>query len=333
MKYIQTFDGNVKAKGVTTDTLFYSSLATDGLTIENGVVTAYNGNAKAVYIPDFFNGVAVTRIGNSVFSGHTEIVEVRFPKRLEYISASAFNGCTGLVSVELGDIDLDISPSIEGGAFGGCTSLRSVTINAVYLSTIESGAFGIASGQVCALYRPTSVEDESAWETIANRENLRLAVKYSTKKAFDSEKAQQDGEGYNIAEHYAKKTGTYQSMTVGNAVTASKATTTDFTNKTWQTGTSSGVTLTTGAWQLYCDSPISYSGDPYNVSLGVVYFDGTHATYTSSRFSMGENASINDIFVNIDKHGNVSLRFRATNGDSTSTGIVELSKLHYREIK
>ena len=189
MKHIQTFDGNVKAKGVTTDTLFYSSLATDGLTIENGVVTKYTGNAKAVYIPDFFNGVAVTRIDNSVFSGHTEIVEVRFPRRLENISASAFHGCTGLVSVELGDIDLDISPSIGSGAFGGCTSLRSVTINAVYLGTIESGAFGIASGQVCALYRPASVEDESAWETLASRENLRLSVKYSTKKAHESVKA------------------------------------------------------------------------------------------------------------------------------------------------
>lgn len=321
MKYIQTFDGNVKAKGVTTDTLFYSSLATDGLTIENGVVTKYTGNAKAVYIPDFFNGVAVTRIGNSVFSGHTEIVEVRFPKRLEYISASAFNGCTGLVSVELGDIDLDISPSIESGAFGGCTSLSSVTINAVYLSTIASGAFGIANGQVCALYRPTSVEDESAWETIANRENLRLSVKYSTKKAFESEKAQQDGNGNNIAEHYAQKTGTYQTMTVGNAVTASKATTTDFTNKTWQTGTSSGVTLTAGTWQLY------YYYGAYNVDLGVVYFDGTNPTYTSRRFALTRSSSIGELFVRISTNGAVAIFEIGGEAD------LDLSKLHYREIK
>ena len=116
MNYIQTFDGNVTAKGVTTDTLFYSSLATDGLVIVNGAVTQYNGTAKEVFIPDYYNGVAVTRIENSVFSGHTEIVEVRFPKRLEHISAEAFYGCTGLVSVELGDIDLDISPNIESGA-------------------------------------------------------------------------------------------------------------------------------------------------------------------------------------------------------------------------
>ena len=321
MKYIQTFDGNVKAKGVTTDTLFYSSLATDGLTIENGVVTAYNGNAKAVYIPDFYNGVAVTRIGNSVFSGHTEIVEVRFPKRLEYISASAFNGCTGLVSVELGDIDLDISPSIESGAFGGCTSLSSVTINAVYLGTIASGAFGIASGQICALYRPTSVEDESAWETIANRENLRLSVKYSTKKAHDSVKAQQDGNGNNIAETYAQKTGTYQLMTVGNATTASKATSTDFTNKTWQTGTSSGVTLTAGTWQLY------YFYGAYNVDLGVVYFDGTNPTYTSRRFALTRSTSVGELFVRISTDGAVAIF--EIGGDAD----LDLSKLHYREIK
>lgn len=321
MKYIQTFDGNVKAKGVTTDTLFYSSLATDGLTIENGVVTAYNGNAKAVYIPDFFNGVAVTRIDDSVFSGHTEIVEVRFPKRLEYISAEAFYGCTGLVSVELGDIDLDISPSIESGAFGGCTSLRSVTINAVYLGTIESGAFGIASGQVCALYRPTSVEDESAWETIASRENLRLAVKYSTKKAHESVKAEQDGNGNNIAETYAEKTGTYSNMTVGNATTASKATTTDFTNKTWQTGTSSGVTLASGTWQLY------YYYGAYNVDLGVVYFDGTNATYTSRRFALTRSTSVGELFVRISTNGAVAIF--EIGGDAD----LDISKLHYREIK
>lgn len=321
MKHIQTFDGNVKAKGVTTDTLFYSSLATDGLTIENGVVTKYTGNAKAVYIPDFFNGVAVTRINDSVFSGHTEIVEVRFPRRLEYISASAFNGCTGLVSVELGDIDLDISPSIESGAFGGCTALRSVTINAVYLGTIGSGAFGIASGQICALYRPTSVEDESAWETIANRENLRLSVKYSTEKAHDSEKAQQDGNGYNIAEHYAQKTGTYSNMTVGNATTASKATSTDFTNKTWQTGTSSGVTLTAGTWQLY------YFYGAYNVDLGVVYFDGTNPTYTSRRFALTSSTSVGELFVRISTNGAVAIF--ETGGDAD----LDLSKLHYREIK
>lgn len=321
MNYIQTFDGNVKAKGVTTDTLFYSQIATDGLVIVNGAVTGYNGTAKEVFIPDYYNGVAVTRIENNVFSGHTEIVEVRFPKRLEHISAEAFYGCTGLVSVELGDIDLDISPNIESGAFGGCTSLQAVTINAVYLANIASGAFGIASGQVCALYRPTSVEDESAWETIANRENLRLSVKYSTKKAHESVKAEQDGNGYNIAEHYAKINGTYANMTVGNATNASKATTTDFTNKTWQQGTSSGVTLTAGTWQLY------YYYGAYNVDLGVVYYDGTNPTYTSRRFALTRSSSVGELFVRISTNGAVAIF--ETGGDAD----LDISKLHYREIK
>lgn len=321
MNYIQTFDGTVKAKGVTTDTLFYSSIATDGLVIVNGAVTQYNGTAKEVYIPDFFNGVAVTRIEHSAFSGHTEIVEVRFPKRLGHISASAFYGCTGLVSVELGDIDLDISPNIESGAFGGCTSLQAVTINAVYLGNIASGAFGIASGQVCALYRPASVEDVSAWETIANRENLRLSVKYSTKKAWESVKAEQDGNGNNIAETYAEKTGTYSAMTVGNATNASKATTTDFTNKTWQQGTSNGVTLTTGTWQLY------YYYGAYNVDLGVVYFDGTNPTYTSRRFALTRSTSVGELFVRISTNGAVSIF--EIGGDAD----LDISKLHYREIR
>ena len=321
MNYIQTFDGTVKAKGVTTDTLFYSSIATDGLVIENGAVTGYNGTAKEVFIPDYYNGVAVTRIENSVFRGHTEIVQVRFPKRLEHISAEAFYGCTGLVSVELGDIDLDISPNIESGAFGGCTSLQAVTINAVYLGNIASGAFAIASGQVCALYRPASVEDESAWETIANRENLRLSVKYSTKKAWESVKAEQDGNGSNIAENYAKINGTYANMTVGNATNASKATTTDFTNKTWQQGTSSGVTLTAGTWQLY------YYYGAYNVDLGVVYFDGTNPTYTSRRFALTSSTSVGELFVRISTNGAVAIF--ETGGDAG----LDISKLHYREIR
>lgn len=325
MNYIQTFDGNVKAKGVTTDTLFYSSLATDGLTIENGIVTAYNGNASSVYIPDFFNGVAVTRIDDSVFSGHTEIVEVRFPKRLEYISAEAFYGCTGLVSVELGDIDLDISPNIESGAFGGCTSLRAVTINAVYLGDIESGAFGIASGQVCALYRPTSVEDESAWETIANRENLRLSVKYSTKMAFESVKAEQDGTGRNIAETYAEKTGTYQSMTVGNAVTASKATTTDFTNKAWNTATNSQI-FTAGTWQLYYTYQLNAS---VNASFGLVYFDGQNASTAHTTIKVSESGTPVDLYLYITANGGV--RVYGATGETTDT--LDLSNLHYREIR
>lgn len=327
MNYIQTFDGNVKAKGVTTDTLFYSSTATDGLVIVDGAVTQYNGTAKEVYIPDYYNGTLVTTIGVNAFANNTNIVSVRFPKHLTTIAGEAFYGCTGLVSVELGDIDLDISPNIASGAFGGCTSLQSVTINAVYLGDIASGAFGIASGQVCALYRPTSVEDESAWETIANRENLRLSVKYSTKKAWDSVKAEQDGNGTNIAEHYAKKDGTYSNMTVGNATNASKATTTDFTNKTWQTGTSSGVTLTAGTWQLY------YYYGAYNVDLGVVYYDGTNPTYTSRRFALTSSASVGELFVGISTNGAVSLFSRLTSGDSTSTEVLDLSKLHYREIK
>lgn len=323
MKYIQTFDGNVKAKGVTTDTLFYSQIATDGLVIVDGVVTEYEGTAKEVYIPDYYNGVAVTRIDDSVFSGHTEIVEVRFPKRLAYISAEAFYGCTGLVSVELGDIDLDISPNIESGAFGGCTSLRAVTINAVYLGDIESGAFGIANGQVCALYRPTSVEDESAWETIASRENLRLSVKYSTKKAWESVKAEQDGNGNNIAETYAEKTGTYSAMTVGNAVTASKATTTDFTYKTWQPVSGGSLTLTAGAWEIYYKG--SQEGTSVNANFGLVYFDGTTTTTAYTKATIGGGASKVEYYLIIGTNGNVSVYVGDTQGD--------INNLYYREIK
>ena len=110
-------------------------------------------------------------------------------------------------------------------------------------------------------------------------------------------------------------------MTVGNAVTASKATSTDFTNKTWQTGTSSGVTLTAGTWQLY------YYYGAYNVDLGVVYFDGTNPTYTSRRFALTRSSSVGELFVRISTNGAVAIF--ETGGDAD----LDLSKLHYREIK
>lgn len=326
MNYIQTFDGTVKAKGVATDTLFYSSIATDGLVIVDGAVTQYNGTAKEVYIPDYYNGTLVTTIGVNAFANNTNIVSVRFPKHLTTIAGEAFYGCTGLVSVELGDIDLDISPNIASGAFGGCTSLQAVTINAVYLGDIASGAFGIASGQVCALYRPTSVEDERDWETIANRENLRLSVKYSTKKAWDSVKAEQDGNGSNIAENYAKKNGTYANMTVGNATNASKATTTDFTNKAWNTATNNSQIFTAGTWQLYYTYQLDGS---VNASFGLIYFDGQNASTAHTTIKVSESGTPVDLYLYITANGGVRV-YGATGG---TTNTLDLSNLHYREIR
>lgn len=323
MNYIQTFDGNVKAKGVATDTLFYSSLATDGLEIVDGVVTKYEGTAKKVYIPDYYNGTLVTSIGENAFANNTSIVVVRFPKHLTTIAEGAFYGCTGLVSIDLGE---NIT-TIGQDAFVGCTGLEVVTIGTTVLPSCE-GAFAIAGTQSCRLIRPFNVDDRDAWTSTfmamgfgpVNYLTENRAVEYAMKASYD-------GNGVSLVSNYAKINGNYANMTVGNAVTASKATTTDFTTKTWQTGTSSGVTLTAGTWQLYYDLTL------YNVSLGVIYFDGEHATYTSSRFVLAQSSEASEVFVNITANGAVSLFSRVTSGDSTSTEVLDLSKLHYREIK
>lgn len=78
--------------------------------------------------------------GDVTYSGNIEI-----PATISYnnravsvirISESAFNGCTGLTRVTIGNS----VKSIEGGTFAGCSSLRSVTIgNSV--TSIGSQAF------------------------------------------------------------------------------------------------------------------------------------------------------------------------------------------------
>jgi hypothetical protein len=323
MKYIQTFDGNVKAKGVTTDTLFYSSIATDGLVIVDGVVTKYEGTAKEVYIPDYYNGVLVTVIDDSAFANNANIVSVRFPKRLERIAESAFYGCTGLTRIELGDADLDTAPEIASASFAGCTNLEIVKIKSVWLPSIGSGAFAIPTDQRCYLVRPVYAEDVQDWEAVAEREGLRIEVDYENKRCAEALMAVKDGNGDNIAESYAKTDGTYPNMTVGNATNASKATTTDFTNKAWQYVNGGSLTLTAGTWQIYYEG--SQEGKTVNANFGLVYFNGTITTTAYTKATIGGGASKVEYYLTIGTNGNVTVYVDGEQGD--------IRNLYYREIK
>ena len=78
---------------------------------------AYQGS---VIIPDYitYNGVkfSVTGIGIKAFEGCTELTSVTIGDNLTYISKSAFVGCSGLTSVTIGNK----ITTIAANAFSSC---------------------------------------------------------------------------------------------------------------------------------------------------------------------------------------------------------------------
>jgi hypothetical protein len=74
---------------------------TEGLVIENGVVTGYTGTDTVVHIPKVYNGVAVTSIGDEVFYFNANITSVTIPNSVTSIGHRAFGRCTYLTSCNL----------------------------------------------------------------------------------------------------------------------------------------------------------------------------------------------------------------------------------------
>ncbi|MBE6284981.1 MAG: hypothetical protein E7093_00845 [Bacteroidales bacterium] len=66
-------------------------------------LAAYLGNATEIVLPDNYNGEGYG-IGESVFSGRTDLTNITIPRNLTSIGKSAFNNCTGLTHVNISDI-------------------------------------------------------------------------------------------------------------------------------------------------------------------------------------------------------------------------------------
>ena len=97
--------------------------------LENGTYTVTglkDRDVASVVIPSQYNGVAVTRIGESAFNWCTNLATVTFGanNQLTSIGERAFYYCTGLTSITIPDS----VTSIGEEAFYGCTSLKSITI-------------------------------------------------------------------------------------------------------------------------------------------------------------------------------------------------------------
>jgi len=108
-------------------------------TTANGAVmiTGYTGAGGDVEIPAQIEGLPVTAIGNSAFSGKASLTSVMIPNNVMAIGSAAFQSCTSLRSMTLPN-GVTI---MEGFLFAGCTNLISVDIpNSV--SRIGYYAFG-----------------------------------------------------------------------------------------------------------------------------------------------------------------------------------------------
>ena len=94
---------------------------------------------------------SVISIGNSAYSGCSNMTSITIPNSITSIGVYAFNGCSGLTSI---DIPSSVK-SIGGGAFYGCSGLTSINIpNSV--TSIGVSAFSYCSG-LTSIEIPNSV--------------------------------------------------------------------------------------------------------------------------------------------------------------------------------
>ena len=118
-------------------------------TVSDGqvVISAYNGNAASVTVPETLNGKKVVEIGYGVFQDKTTLKSVTLPASLERISGSAFRNCTALTSITLPEK----LQSVGSAAFYNCTALseiivKSKNLNNFYLGTFFDAGKNTASG-------------------------------------------------------------------------------------------------------------------------------------------------------------------------------------------
>ena len=108
------------AAGAETYEDFRYSVLDDGTV----AITAYNGSAEKVDIPEKIDGKSVTSIGNLAFYYCTSLKSITIPSDVTDIGDEAFSGCTSLSDITIPNG----VTSINDGTFNECRSLTSITI-------------------------------------------------------------------------------------------------------------------------------------------------------------------------------------------------------------
>lgn len=81
-------------------------------------------NAENIVVPESYNGIRISEIGNKAFMGCDKLKSVVMKDSLRVIGSHAFNGCTNLESVNLGNAVSSIGQS----AFYSCSNLKNIQI-------------------------------------------------------------------------------------------------------------------------------------------------------------------------------------------------------------
>lgn len=113
----------------------------EGLVIKNDTVTDYNGTATSVKIPDSYRNISVTKIGNSAFSGATNLQSITLPDGITSIGNNTFTDSNikevyapsiwaGTVAKQTNASTVVVTSgdTIGESAFSGCIYLTSITL-------------------------------------------------------------------------------------------------------------------------------------------------------------------------------------------------------------
>lgn len=122
---------------------FSSNIRDDG----NMDIIAYNGEANIINVPDSVDGKPVIEIRGYFLRGNKNVVEINIPDTITKISSEAFEFCTNLEKITMGNDVQKIGQSLCRGdsklkqvalsqslseishyAFQNCTSLEEITI-------------------------------------------------------------------------------------------------------------------------------------------------------------------------------------------------------------
>ncbi len=119
----EEFTGSATEDGAD-NVVTYSTSTEADFVITDGVLTSYTGTATDVIIPE-----GVVEIKYSVFERNTTIVSVTFPSSLQIVGNSAFSGCTNLKNVTLNEglVRIDSNAFVGAGLVGTLTIPGSIT--------------------------------------------------------------------------------------------------------------------------------------------------------------------------------------------------------------
>ena len=117
--------------------VFEYTLDDDG----NATITKYDGNVRALTIPDTLDGYTVVAIGSSAFAKNTYLQSVVIPDTVTVIQESAFAECTNLSSVVLSENLVDL----------GRAAFSEIALTAIEIpKSLETAHVSFDNGRDCS---------------------------------------------------------------------------------------------------------------------------------------------------------------------------------------